>query len=86
MSVAGIKLIAQAVGGLGVSKVVADIVKTNTVAQSTSQAILIKAGSFVLASMAAEQALDHINRTIDGVVNSVHFTVENNKKNEPPTT
>lgn len=86
MSGAGIKLIAQAVGGLGVGKVVGDIVKTNVITpQTTAQALLIKAGGFVLCSMVTEQALDHIGRTIDGVANSLNITIEK-KKEEPPTT
>ncbi len=62
------KLAINIVASLGVSKVVGDIVKNNTTVITTSQKLLVNAGGLVLGSMIVEQACDHVNTTIDQVV------------------
>ena len=60
----GINLIST----IGVSKVVRDIISNNTDVETTADAVKVWAGSFVIGGMVAEQASDHVNRRVDGVV------------------
>ena len=62
-----IKVAAQVVSGLGVSKIVSDIVRNNVVIQTTAQAVTVKAGAFVLGSMLVEQSSNHIDRTVTDI-------------------
>jgi hypothetical protein len=67
-SLASTKLAVNIVSALGVSKVIGDIVKNNTTVLTGSQKFLVNAGGLVLGSMVVEQACNHVNRTIDDVV------------------
>jgi hypothetical protein len=68
LSLASTKLAVNIVSALGVSKVVGDIVKNNTTVLTGSQKFLVNAGGLVLGSMIVEQASNHVNRTIDDIV------------------
>jgi hypothetical protein len=65
------KLAAQVVAGLGVSKIVNDIVKNNVVIATTAQAVTVKVGAFVLGSMLWEQSAIHVEKQIDELVTYV---------------
>lgn len=67
-SLASTKLAVNIVSALGVSKVIGDIVKNNTTVLTGSQKLLVNAGGLVLGSMVVEQACNHVNRTIDDLV------------------
>jgi hypothetical protein len=56
------RMAAQVVAGLGVSKIVTDIVKNNVVIATPLQRVTVGAGSFVLGSIALEQSAQHIER------------------------
>lgn len=68
LSLTSARLAANIVSALGVSKVVGDIVKNNTTVLTGSQKFLVNAGGLVLGSMIVEQASNHVNRTIDDLV------------------
>jgi hypothetical protein len=59
------KLLIQAVGTLGVHKIVNDIVVNNTTVVTTFDAIRVAAGNLVLSSMLMEVASNHIDRRFD---------------------
>lgn len=67
-SLAVARLAINIVSSLGVTKVVGDIVKNNTTVLTTSQKFLVNAGGLVLGSMIVEKAIDHVNTTIDKVI------------------
>jgi hypothetical protein len=86
LSLTSAKLAANVVSALGVSKVVGDIVKNNTTVLTGSQRFLVNAGGLVLGSMIVEQASNHVNRTIDELVD--WHRQEKNQEDEqkvPPT-
>ena len=62
------KLAAQLVAGLGVSKIVNDIVRNNVPVVTTVQLITVKTGGFVLGSMLCEQSSNHIERIANDLV------------------
>jgi hypothetical protein len=62
------KLAAQLVTGLGVSKIVAGIVKNNVAIVTTAEKVMVHAGSAVLGSMLVEQSSNHIERMTNEVV------------------
>ena len=62
------KLAAQLVAGLGVSKIVNDIVRNNVPIVNTVQLITVKTGGFVLGSMLWEQSSNHIERIANDLV------------------
>jgi hypothetical protein len=68
LSLASTKLAVNVISALGVSKVVGDIIKNNTTVLTGSQKFLVNAGGLVLGSMIVEQASNHVNRTIDDIV------------------
>lgn len=72
------KLAAQIVAGLGVTKIVNDIVKNNVVVVTTFQKVTVSAGSFVLGSMLMDQSTKHIEETVDNLTNWIE-----NRKSEP---
>lgn len=62
------KLAAQFVAGLGVSKIVAGIVKNNVTIVTTAEKVMVNAGSAVLGSMLVEQSSNHIEKVTNQVV------------------
>jgi riboflavin biosynthesis pyrimidine reductase len=78
-TVALTKLAINIVSGLGVSKILGDIIKNNTVVVTTSQKVMVNAGGIVLGSMLAEAAVDHVNATVDRIVDW-HKTQDEEKK------
>jgi hypothetical protein len=62
-----VKLATQIVAGLGVSKIVNDIIKNNVAITTTVQAVTVKAGGFVIGSMLWEQSSNHIERMANDV-------------------
>ena len=73
------KLAAQIVAGLGVSKIVSDIVKNNVLVLNNFHKITVNAGAFVLGSMLMDQSAKHISDTTDTVV----AWFEKQKEDEP---
>jgi hypothetical protein len=63
------KLAINIVAGLGVSKVVNDIITNNTTIETTGDAIRVWAGSLVIGSMAAEAGSKHVNAKVDQLAN-----------------
>lgn len=61
------KLGAQVVAGMGVSKIVGGIVKNNVAIVTTADKVLIHAGTFVLGSIAWDQASKHVEQQFDTV-------------------
>jgi hypothetical protein len=53
---------AQIVAGLGVSKIVTDIIKNNVAIVTPIQKVTVSVGTFVLGSIAVEQSSNHIER------------------------
>jgi hypothetical protein len=62
------KLAAQLVAGLGVSKIVAGIVKNNVLIATTAEKVMVNAGSAVLGSMLVQQSSNHIEQVTNDVV------------------
>jgi len=65
------KLGAQIVAGLGVGKIVGDIIRNNVVVVTTFQKVTVTTGSFVLGSMLVDQSTRHVEKTVDDLVNWV---------------
>lgn len=55
-----VQLGVQFVAGLGVSKILGDVVKNNVVIMTKTQAVTVKVGTFVLGSMLVDQSSKHI--------------------------
>jgi hypothetical protein len=72
------KLSVQFVAGLGVSKIVADIVKNNVNVVTTADAVKVWTGSLVLGSIIIEQSSNHVER----VANDVAAALEKRKANK----
>ena len=62
------KLAAQLVAGLGVSKIVAGIVKNNVTIVTVAEKVMVNAGSAVLGSMLVQQSSNHIEQVTNEVV------------------
>ena len=75
------KFAAQAVTGLGVSKILGDIINNNVAITTTVQKVTVKVGSFVLGSMLVEATSKHIDRTVDEAM----VTLEKFKKTDKET-
>jgi len=56
------KVATQLVAGLGVSKIVTDIIKNNVAIVTPLQRVTVATGTFVLGSIAVEQSSNHIER------------------------
>lgn len=69
--IATIKLVAQAVVGTGAGKIVKDIIKANTNAESKVDVVTYAAGSIALGGIVAEASKDYVGKKIDGLVESV---------------
>lgn len=63
------KLIVNFAAGAGVSKVVNDIIRSNTTVETTQDAFKVWTGSVVIGSMAADAGSKHVNAKIDSAVN-----------------
>lgn len=74
------KLAAQAVAGLGVSKILGDIIKNNVIIATTAQKVTVKIGTIVLGSMLVEQTANHIERAADDAVALVEKLKDDDKK------
>lgn len=61
------KLAAQLVAGLGVSKVVGDVLKSSTTVATRMDAIRVKVGIGVISGIIAEQGTKSIDRNLDKV-------------------
>ena len=61
------RIAAHLVTGLGVNKIVSDIVRNNTVVITTYQKVVVTAGSLVLSSMLVQQAENHLTAVMDGI-------------------
>jgi len=62
------KLATQLVAGLGVTKIIADIVKNNVNVVTTADAVKVWTGSFVIGSMLVEQSSKHIDTATNDVI------------------
>ena len=76
-----IKLATQIAAGMGVSKIVTDIVRNNVPVVTTAQAVTVKVGTFVLGSMLVEQTSNHIETQANNLVQAVE-KFKNNKNTE----
>lgn len=76
-----IKLATQVAAGMGVSKIVSDIVRNNVPVVTTAQAISVKVGTFVLGSMLVEQSSNHIETQVNNVTELIE-KFKNNKDTE----
>lgn len=63
------KLATQFVAGMGVSKILGDIVTRNVMVVTTLEKVTVKAGTFVLGSMLVEQSTNHVSQQVDSLVN-----------------
>lgn len=63
-----IKLAVQVGSGLGVSKVVNDVIRSNTNVVTTFDAVRVWTGALVIGSMVAEQASIHVNDRMEAVI------------------
>jgi hypothetical protein len=61
------RLATQFVAGMGVSKILSDIVRNNVVLTTQMETITVKVGGLVLGSMLVEQSSNHITQQIDTV-------------------
>ena len=71
MSLPVIKMAAQIVGGVGVSKVVHDIIKNNVTVLTTFDAVKVWTGSFVIGAIVIDRANDYIAESVDQVAEFV---------------
>jgi hypothetical protein len=65
------KLAVNIVSSLGVSKILGDVIKNNTNVVTTVDKVLVNAGTLVLGTMVVEKASDHVNTTMDNVINKI---------------
>jgi hypothetical protein len=63
----GVKLVAA----LGVTKVVTDVIKTNTVTQTMIQKVMVNVGGFVLGSMIMDKASAHVSAAIGSITTEI---------------
>lgn len=63
-----IRLAVQLFASVGVSKVVNDIIRSNTRIETTADVLKVWSGSVVLGSMIADHASQHVNQRIDAVL------------------
>lgn len=77
-----IKLATQVAAGMGVSKIVSDIVRNNVPVVTTAQAVTVKVGTFVLGSMLVEQTSNHIENQVNNAVELIEKFKKNNNSTE----
>lgn len=75
-----IKLGVQVVAGLGISKIVKDVVSHHVTIVTTADAVKVWVGSFVITSMVVEQSSNHIERAANDVVS----WFDNRKNDDEP--
>ena len=76
------KLATQVVAGMGVSKILSDIVRNNVVIATKTQAVTVKVGTFVLGSMLWDQSSNHIEKAANDVAALVKKIKDNNEEPE----
>lgn len=64
-----IKLSAQIVCGLGVNKIITDIIRNHVTIVTTADAIKVGMGSLVISSMVVEQSSKHIEHITEELTN-----------------
>ena len=74
------KLVINVAAGMGVSKVVNDVISNNTNIESTEDQIKVAIGSVVIGSMIAERASEHVNAKVDAI-----HAIWTNRKDKPDT-
>ena len=62
-----VKLAVHVIASLGVSKVINDIIQSNTNVETTADAVRVAAGSVVIGSMIAEHASNHVQARLDAL-------------------
>lgn len=82
LSLGTTKLAINIVSGLGVSKIVSDVIKNNTVVLTASQKFFVNAGGLVLGSMIVDKAVAHVNQTIDKIVVEWSIKEKQNQSND----
>ena len=75
-----VQLATQFVAGIGVSKILGDIVKNNVVTLTKTQVVTVKVGTFVLGSMLVDQSSKHI----ETVANQLADAFKKKDEEEPP--
>jgi len=81
LSLPVIKFVAQSITVLSVTKVVGNIIATNTVIRSNADKVLVYAGTLVLSSMTCDAATKHVEDNINQFV-----TWNEMRKADIPTT
>ena len=81
ISLSAAKIAAQVVASLGVSKVVADVIRNNVNVLTRMDTVKVWTGSIVIGSMIVEQSSNHIDRVTDSVV-AWHKNREEEKKTD----
>lgn len=66
-----IKMAAQIVGGVGVGKVVHDVIRNNVSVVTTFDAVKVWTGSLVLGAMIVDRSYAYISDTVDTVAEFV---------------
>lgn len=74
-----IKLGAQVVGGIGVSKVVHDIIKNNVSVVTTVDAVKVWTGSLVIGGIIVDRSYAYISDTVDSVAEFVEKRKDQNE-------
>ena len=77
-----VKAVTQVAAGMGVSKIVTDIVQNNVSIATPVQAATVKIGSFVLGSMLWEQSSQHIERQSEQLIGMIKKHTANNTTSE----
>lgn len=67
MSIPMIRIVAQVLASVGVSKVVNDIIRNNTSVLTTADAVRVWTGSIVIGSMVADAAAKHVDGRVTEV-------------------
>ena len=77
-----IKLATQVVAGLGVSKILGDVIRNNVVIATKTQAVTVRVGTFVLGSMLWDQSSNHIEKATNDAVALIEKLKENKDETE----
>ena len=74
-----IKLGAQIVGGIGVSKVVHDVIRNNVSVVTTLDAVKVWTGSLVIGGIIVDRSYAYISDTVDSVAEFVEKRKDQNE-------